>query len=140
MIKFKLPAVQQSMQLYLANRETECILFRPIKNNIVAAFAQLQQLLSQHYSGDELLLIACPLPEQVSVMLSSSALAQAKDQQQQLPTPAGLPEAKDQVMSGNVQQTRQQRLSSVEAQQELVAKQHGVRVEGHKAPGGIENV
>ncbi|XP_016845689.1 conserved oligomeric Golgi complex subunit 3 isoform X1 [Nasonia vitripennis] len=140
LIKFKLPAVQQSMQLYLANRETECILFRPIKNNIVAAFAQLQQLLSQHYSGDELLLIACPLPEQVSVMLSSSALAQAKDQQQQPPAATGLPEAKDQVTLGDLQQTRQQRLSSVETPQELVAKQQDARIEGHKSVGGIENV
>ena len=71
------------MQLYLANRETESILFRPIRNNVVAAFTQLSQLLSQFYTGDELMLIACPLPEQVSVMLSSSVLAQPRDQQQQ---------------------------------------------------------
>ena len=79
LIKFRLPSIQQSMQLYLANKETECILFRPVKNNIVAAFAQLLQLLSTHYTGDELLLIACPLPEQVSIMLSSSSLAQNKN-------------------------------------------------------------
>ncbi|XP_014204739.1 conserved oligomeric Golgi complex subunit 3 [Copidosoma floridanum] len=75
LVKFKLPDVHQSMQLYLANRETECILFRPIKNNIVSAFTQFTQFLNQHYTEDELLLIACPLPEQVSVFLSSSSLA-----------------------------------------------------------------
>ena len=80
MIKFKLPGVQQSMQLYLANRETESILFRPIRNNIVGTFAQLGQLLSQHYSSEELMLIACPLPEQVSVMLSSSSLQGVKQE------------------------------------------------------------
>ncbi|XP_033215347.1 conserved oligomeric Golgi complex subunit 3 isoform X1 [Belonocnema kinseyi] len=77
-IKFKLPGLQQSMQLYLANRETECILFRPIKNNIVAAFTQLLQILNTCYDYENLLLIACPLPEQVSVMLSSSSLSQGK--------------------------------------------------------------
>lgn len=75
LIKFKLPSIQQSMQLYLANRETECILFRPIKNNVVAAFTQLLQLISQHYTGDELMLIACPLPEQITLMLSSTSLS-----------------------------------------------------------------
>lgn len=79
LIKFKLPNIQQSMQLYLANRETECILFRPIKNNVVAAFAQLLQLLSNNYSAEELLLIACPLPDQISVTLSSTSLARRFD-------------------------------------------------------------
>ena len=78
LIKFKLPGLQQSMQLYLANRETECILFRPIKNNIVAAFTQLLQVLNSCYDSENLLLIACPLPEQISVMLSSSSLSQGK--------------------------------------------------------------
>ncbi|XP_012280622.1 conserved oligomeric Golgi complex subunit 3 [Orussus abietinus] len=78
LIKFKLPSIQQSLQLYLANRETECILFRPIKNNIVATFTQLAQLINSHYNEEELSVIACPLPEQVSVMLSSSSLVQEK--------------------------------------------------------------
>lgn len=77
-IKFKLPQIQQSLQLYLANKETEFILLRPIKNNISAAFAQLYQLLSKYYTSEELLLIACPLPEQISVILSSSSLVQNK--------------------------------------------------------------
>ncbi|XP_051156625.1 conserved oligomeric Golgi complex subunit 3 [Leptopilina boulardi] len=74
LIKFKLPGLQQSMQLYLANKETECILFRPIKNNIVAAFTQLLQILNTYYNSEDLMLIACPIPEQISVMLSSSSL------------------------------------------------------------------
>ncbi|XP_015111966.1 conserved oligomeric Golgi complex subunit 3 [Diachasma alloeum] len=75
LMKFQLPSIQQSMQLYLANRETESILFRPIRNNIVAMFTQLSQWLHSNYSSEEQLLIACPLPEQVSIMLSSSSLA-----------------------------------------------------------------
>ncbi|KAF4529520.1 hypothetical protein B566_EDAN015178 [Ephemera danica] len=72
-IKSQLPAFQRSMQLYLANRETEFILFRPIKNNVVGCFVQLQQTLSSGgYTADELLVIGCPTPEQVSVLLSAT--------------------------------------------------------------------
>lgn len=77
-IKFKCPEIQQSMQLYLANKETEFILFKPVKNNICAAFTQLHQILNKYYNAEELLLIACPLPEQISVMLSSTTLVQGK--------------------------------------------------------------
>ncbi|XP_011633604.1 conserved oligomeric Golgi complex subunit 3 [Pogonomyrmex barbatus] len=77
-IKFKCPEIQQSMQLYLANKETEFILFKPVKNNICAAFTQLHQILNKHYNDENLLLIACPLPEQISVMLSSTTLVQGK--------------------------------------------------------------
>ncbi|XP_078050424.1 conserved oligomeric Golgi complex subunit 3 [Augochlora pura] len=80
-IKFKCPDIQQSMQLYLSNKETEFILFRPIKNNVCAAFTQLYQILSKYYNAEELLLIACPLPEQISVMLSSSSLVHGKGTQ-----------------------------------------------------------
>lgn len=83
LIKFKLPGLQQSMQLYLANKETECILFRPIKNNIVAAFTQLLQILNTCYNSEDLMLIACPIPEQISVMLSSSSLTQGKTIEQE---------------------------------------------------------
>jgi len=77
-IKFKCPEIQQSMQLYLANKETEFILFKPVKNNICAVFTQLHQVLSKYYNAENLLLIACPLPEQISVMLSSTTLIQGK--------------------------------------------------------------
>lgn len=78
MIKFRLPNIQQSMQLYLANRETECILFRPIRNNVVAAFSQFFQLLQNTFTAEQQLLIGCPLPEQISVMLSSTSLVHAR--------------------------------------------------------------
>ncbi|XP_076248733.1 conserved oligomeric Golgi complex subunit 3 [Calliopsis andreniformis] len=80
-IKFKCPEIQQLMQLYLSNKETEFILFRPVKNNVCAAFTQLYQILSKYYNAEELLLIACPLPEQISVMLSSSSLIHGKNTQ-----------------------------------------------------------
>lgn len=78
LIKFKLPLIQQSMQLYLSNKETEFILYKPIKNSITAIFVQLHQLLTRCYSVEELLLIGCPVPEQISVMLSATSLSQSK--------------------------------------------------------------
>ncbi|XP_046384307.1 conserved oligomeric Golgi complex subunit 3 [Ischnura elegans] len=71
-IKLRLPFVLRSLRLYLANRETEFILFRPIKNNVVGSFAQLQQILNASYTAEEKLLVGCPTPEQASVLLSSS--------------------------------------------------------------------
>nr|CAD7433722.1 unnamed protein product [Timema monikensis] len=89
LIKLKLPSVQRSMQLYLANRETEFILFRPIKNNVVGAFVQLQLVLSTGgYSSDDLLLIGCPTPEQATVLLSSASLLSERQSGVENNTPA----------------------------------------------------
>lgn len=80
-IKTKLPLIQRSMQLYLANRDTEFILYRPIKNNIVGALSRLQHLLSSNgYSADDRLLIGCLTPEQVSILLSSASLLASNEQ------------------------------------------------------------
>ncbi|XP_066246972.1 conserved oligomeric Golgi complex subunit 3 [Euwallacea similis] len=74
-MKSRIPEVQRSMQLYLANRETEFILFRPIKNNIINAFMQLDQvLLKGGYSTEDQLQIACPSPEQVNILICSVSL------------------------------------------------------------------
>ncbi|XP_059479995.1 conserved oligomeric Golgi complex subunit 3 isoform X2 [Neocloeon triangulifer] len=84
-LKAHLPSLQRSLQLYLANRETEFILFRPVKNNVVGSFVALQQALaSGGYTADQLLEIGCPSAEQVSVQLSLATLAAPqpeKDQQ-----------------------------------------------------------
>nr|CAG4638302.1 EOG090X02EM [Cyclestheria hislopi] len=73
-LRSRLPVVQRSLQLYLANRETEFILFRPVKNLIVNNFSQLQQILTTHYTPEEQALIAAPTPEQISVMLTAMLL------------------------------------------------------------------
>ncbi|XP_046966981.1 conserved oligomeric Golgi complex subunit 3 [Vanessa cardui] len=74
-IKTHLAPLQRSMQLYLANKETEFILFRPIRNNVVGYFVQLEQILSNSgFTYDDLLIVACPTPEQVSVFISSASL------------------------------------------------------------------
>lgn len=78
LMKNVLPVLQRSMQLYLANKDTESILYRPIKNNVVSHFANLQQhLVTEGYTAEDMLMVACPTPEQVLVMLSSASLLAA---------------------------------------------------------------
>jgi len=69
-LKSKLPGLHRSMALYLANRETEAILFRPIKKNIINTYQQLLDIVHIHYSEEDQVIIGCPSAEQVNVMLS----------------------------------------------------------------------
>uniref|UniRef100_A0A3P9A7Z8 Conserved oligomeric Golgi complex subunit 3 n=1 Tax=Esox lucius TaxID=8010 RepID=A0A3P9A7Z8_ESOLU len=69
-MKSKLPSTLQSMSLYLANRDTEFILFKPVRNNIQQVFQRLQALLQEEYSGEDLQIIACPSMEQINLLLS----------------------------------------------------------------------
>uniref|UniRef100_A0A8C5CKW8 Conserved oligomeric Golgi complex subunit 3 n=1 Tax=Gadus morhua TaxID=8049 RepID=A0A8C5CKW8_GADMO len=71
-MKGKLPATLQSMSLYLANRDTEFILFKPVRNNIQQVFQKTHALLQEEYSGEDLQIIACPSMEQVNLLLSVS--------------------------------------------------------------------
>ncbi|CRK92758.1 CLUMA_CG006329, isoform A [Clunio marinus] len=74
-MKNKLPGIQRSMQLYLSNKETELIMFRPIRNNIIASFVRLEELLvTNRYSNDDMLIVNIPTADQVSVTLSSASL------------------------------------------------------------------
>ncbi|CAG05904.1 unnamed protein product, partial [Tetraodon nigroviridis] len=66
-MKSKLPSTLQSMSLYLANRDTEFILFKPVRNNIQQVFRRLHALLVEEYSGEDLQIIACPSTEQVQL-------------------------------------------------------------------------
>ncbi|KAL4635740.1 conserved oligomeric Golgi complex subunit 3 [Arapaima gigas] len=69
-LKTKLPGTLQSMSLYLANKDTEFILFKPVRNNIQQAFQKMHALLQEEYSGEDLQIIACPSMEQVNLLLS----------------------------------------------------------------------
>ncbi|GBP13312.1 Conserved oligomeric Golgi complex subunit 3 [Eumeta japonica] len=74
-VRTHLAPLQRSMQLYLANKETEFILFRPIRNNVVGYFIQMEQILTNSgYSYEDTLIIGCPTPEQMSVFISSASL------------------------------------------------------------------
>uniref|UniRef100_A0A8C1M2M7 Conserved oligomeric Golgi complex subunit 3 n=1 Tax=Cyprinus carpio TaxID=7962 RepID=A0A8C1M2M7_CYPCA len=66
-LKNKLPSTLQSMSLYLANKDTEFILFKPVRNNVQQVFQRLQALLQEEYSGEDLQIIACPSMEQVLI-------------------------------------------------------------------------
>uniref|UniRef100_A0A671TMB8 Conserved oligomeric Golgi complex subunit 3 n=1 Tax=Sparus aurata TaxID=8175 RepID=A0A671TMB8_SPAAU len=69
-MKSKLPSTLQSMSLYLANRDTEFILFKPVRTNIQQVFQRLHALLQEEYSGEDLQIIACPSTEQINLLLS----------------------------------------------------------------------
>jgi len=70
-IKQMVPLVQRKMQLYLANRETEFILFRPVRSNILSAFVNLLATLRAEYSFDDQTIIGCPTQEQLAALLAS---------------------------------------------------------------------
>uniref|UniRef100_A0A1A9WXK5 Conserved oligomeric Golgi complex subunit 3 n=1 Tax=Glossina brevipalpis TaxID=37001 RepID=A0A1A9WXK5_9MUSC len=75
LIKSRLPNLQRSMQLYLSNRDTEFIIFRPIRNNVIQVFVKVEQLLTTNgYSKDDMTIASCPSAEQVSVLLSSASI------------------------------------------------------------------
>uniref|UniRef100_A0A0K2TFR0 Conserved oligomeric Golgi complex subunit 3 n=1 Tax=Lepeophtheirus salmonis TaxID=72036 RepID=A0A0K2TFR0_LEPSM len=73
-LKKHLPEIQKAMQLYLANSETEFILFRPIRNNIISTFMNFYQLTRNEFTQDEQIIIACPTEEQISIVISSLQL------------------------------------------------------------------
>lgn len=78
LVKTELTGLQRSLQLYLSNRDTEFILFRPIRNNIIGAFVRLEQLLTTSaYGVDDLVIAGCPSADQISVLLSASVLTEA---------------------------------------------------------------
>lgn len=79
LIKVKLCNLQRSMQLYLSNRDTEFIIFRPIRNNIISSFVKLEQILTTSgYSQDDMIITSCPSAEQVSILLSSASILAAE--------------------------------------------------------------
>uniref|UniRef100_W5K2Q5 Conserved oligomeric Golgi complex subunit 3 n=1 Tax=Astyanax mexicanus TaxID=7994 RepID=W5K2Q5_ASTMX len=71
-MKNKVPGTLQSMSLYLANKDTEFILFKPVRNNIQQVFQKLHNVLQEEYSGEDLQIIACPSMEQINLLLSVS--------------------------------------------------------------------
>ncbi|XP_066438079.1 conserved oligomeric Golgi complex subunit 3 isoform X2 [Eleutherodactylus coqui] len=71
-IKTKLPVTLRSMSLYLANTDTEFILFKPVRSNIQQVFQKIHMLLKEEFSSEDLQIIACPSMEQVNLLLSMS--------------------------------------------------------------------
>merc|ERR1740131_401501 len=70
-VKEQVPLIQRKMQLYLSNRETEFILFRPVRSNILSAFVTLLSTLRAQYTFDDQTIIGCPSQEQLAATLAS---------------------------------------------------------------------
>ena len=70
----QVPAIQRKMQLYLANSETEFILFRPVRSNILTSFVSLVSVLRAEYSREQQTIIGCPTQEQLAALLASVML------------------------------------------------------------------
>ena len=68
-IKQMVPLIQRKM--YLANRETEFILFRLVRSNILSAFVNLLATLRAEYSFDDQTIIWCSKQEQLAALLAS---------------------------------------------------------------------
>ena len=75
-IKKELPVIQKMLHLYLCNKETEFILFRPIRNEVMITFMSLRQIANNEYTSDESLIIGCPSQEQVAMLLASLQIQQ----------------------------------------------------------------
>ncbi|CAF2667930.1 unnamed protein product [Rotaria sp. Silwood2] len=73
LMKKQLPDIFKIMSLYLANKDTEQILFKPIKNNIQQAYQELIILIRDQYSEEDLQIIGCPSQEQISLLISTSS-------------------------------------------------------------------
>ncbi|XP_028610074.1 conserved oligomeric Golgi complex subunit 3 isoform X1 [Grammomys surdaster] len=71
-IKTKLPLTLRSMSLYLSNKDTEFILFKPVRNNIQQVFQKFHALLNEEFSPEDIQIIACPSMEQLNLLLSVS--------------------------------------------------------------------
>ncbi|GAB1606416.1 conserved oligomeric Golgi complex subunit 3-like isoform X1 [Argonauta hians] len=71
-LKLRLPLVQRSMTLYLANKDTEYILFKPVKVSVQVTYQQLSQLLNAEYTDEDKQIVACPSIEQINLLLSST--------------------------------------------------------------------
>jgi len=98
LLRSKLPKLLESMTLYLANKETESILFKPIKVGIQEAYRDFRRILDQHYRSsakpkesasngpkdettttttiaedddEDIRIIACPEAEELNLLLTS---------------------------------------------------------------------
>jgi len=96
LLRSKLPKLLKAMSLYLANKDTESILFKPVKVGIQEAYRDLRKILDDHYRGslkkssgsmigpvpgptdqseedpdEDLKIVACPEAEQLNLLLTS---------------------------------------------------------------------
>jgi len=111
LLRSKLPKLLESMTLYLANKETESILFKPIKVGIQEAYRDFRRILDQHYRGkaknasskslptnpdssatevednddEDIRIIACPEAEELNLLLTSIIAGAAEEKKETTP-------------------------------------------------------
>ena len=68
-ISNKLSGIKKLMNLYLANTDTEAILFRPIRGQILGQFSNLRKVIDKMEEEDQFI-INCPSPEQLTLTLA----------------------------------------------------------------------
>ncbi|XP_074649305.1 conserved oligomeric Golgi complex subunit 3-like [Tubulanus polymorphus] len=71
LLKTKVPIIARAMNLYLANKDTEYILFKPIRLNVQQSFQQLNTLIIEQYADDDVLIIAAPSNDQINLLLTT---------------------------------------------------------------------
>jgi hypothetical protein len=70
LLKTKVPNLHKSLAVYLANEETEHILFRPVKANVLQAYDALEKMAVRYYQASDQLIISAPTQGEVSLMMA----------------------------------------------------------------------
>jgi len=128
-IKQLVPSVQRKMQLYLANRETEFILFRPVRSNILSMFVNLLATLRSEYSFDDQTIIGCPTQEQVAALLASVMVVhvanktrEAKSSSREVSESPELPSRKLSTKSVKFQESTEDNVDAVKEESDATNK------------------
>ena len=71
-IKSKLPQLQANLHLYLANRDTEFILLKPVRGSVTSSYSRLAKILStEHYTQEDVLIASCPSVDQITAIMNA---------------------------------------------------------------------
>ena len=70
-IRSRLPTLQVDLHLYLANRDTEFILLKPVRLNVLRNFSHLSSIVTANYSQDDTIIANCPSPDELNMMMNS---------------------------------------------------------------------
>lgn len=70
-IRSRLPALHADLHLYLANRDTEFILLKPVRMNVLRYFSRLSTILTTHYTQDDVTIANCPSSDELNMMMNS---------------------------------------------------------------------
>eukprot|EP01147_Barroeca_monosierra_P009624 gene9624-1846_t len=69
LISKQVEELSKYLQMYLQSSDTEIILFRPMKNGVLEAFRMVQDILSEHYTKQELEMSGWPSLDTISELM-----------------------------------------------------------------------